>query len=142
MESTQLIGKAKELEIAGQFTRHGLLVFSPFVDTGADLVVSDQSMRRFLPIQVKYRARNPGIGLEQGYVERLMGINLILVFIIGKGNNSGTWYIPLSDFSKKAKKPPNRKDNRMYITVNDNLRWLEKYKGDNGVLRIKQRLAT
>jgi len=138
--STLLLGKSKELEIAGQLTRHGLLVYFPFVDIGADLVVSGEDMSRFIPIQVKYRKSNPAIGLEKEYLERLSGKKMVLAFIIGTGGNSGTWYIPLTEFKKKAKAPA-RKDNRVYISINENRKWLEKFEGENGLLRLKKQLA-
>ena len=56
-QHTQLIGKAKELEVASRFTTHGFLVYIPIVDLGADLVVGDPQMKRFVPVQVKFQAR-------------------------------------------------------------------------------------
>ena len=140
MSTNLLLGKSKELEIAGQLTRHGLLVYFPFVDIGADLVVSCKNMSHFIPIQVKYRRSNPAIDLNKDYLERLTGKKMVLVFIIGTGSNSGTWYIPLIEFEKKAK-DPDRKDKKVYIAIKENRKWLEKFEGEKGLLRLKKKLT-
>lgn len=139
MTNTLLIGKSKELVIASQFTEHGLLVFFPFVDIGADLIVSGEAMKRFLPVQVKYNRKAPALGLEKNYIKRLSGIKMILVFIIGSGSNEGTWYIPLNEFEKHTK-DRDRKDKVVYITIRDNREWLERFKGENGLQLIKKQL--
>lgn len=139
MKNTQIIGKAKELEIASQLIREQLLVFFPFVDTGADLVVSDFSMERFLPIQVRYRSSDPALNLTKKDLQRLKNTKVILAFIIGESTNAGTWYIPIREFEGKAK-DPKRRDNKIYITVSKNRQWLAKYEGIKGIESIKSQL--
>lgn len=98
MSKADLTGKAKELEVASQLIKKGLLVFWPLVDIGADLIASSKSMRRLLPIQVKYRKTNSAIGVGKKYIGRVAETKMVLAFIIGDGSNQGIWYIPLKQF--------------------------------------------
>jgi len=139
MESTQLIGRAKELEIAGQLIREGLLVFFPLVDLGADLVVAAPSMRRFLPVQVKYRKHDPALGLDKPHIGRMENTNLVLAFIIGADSETHTWYIPLHDFHQKVQ-DLRRRDKKVYITIGQNTEWLNQYEGKRGIMRLKKEL--
>jgi hypothetical protein len=54
---TSLIGRAKELEVAGMLIRNGIYVFWPFVDTVADLP------RRFTVHSCSGEVCREGIGL-------------------------------------------------------------------------------
>ena len=139
MGITSLIGKAKELEIARQLTEEGLLVFLPLVDEGVDLVVTDLKMRRFLPIQVKFRETRSGLGVYKKDVRRLRQADLILAFIVASGPNQGTWYIPLKDFMEK-KIDPKRKDEYIYIQIDKRREWLKEYKEEKGIKLLKSKL--
>lgn len=60
-----LSGKSKELYIASLLVDAGFYVFWPFVDKGFDLVVTNGEGRKFVPIQVKYREKDPALGLDR-----------------------------------------------------------------------------
>ena len=55
-----LTGKSKEPEVASRLVDEGFYVFWPFVDKGFDLIVTDENGKKFVPIQVKYRTKDPG----------------------------------------------------------------------------------
>jgi hypothetical protein len=42
MIDTSLIGRAKELEVAGMLVRNGIYVFWPLLDKGTDLLATNQ----------------------------------------------------------------------------------------------------
>lgn len=138
-EITPLIGKAKELEVASVLTRHGLVVYVPLVDIGADLVVSNTSMKKLIPIQVKFQARSPGLVLDRSYVSRFETTDLVVAFLIGEGSTNGTWFIPIAAFRDRMK-DPGRRDDKVYITVNEERAWLQQFEGDRGAAALRKML--
>jgi hypothetical protein len=139
-EHTLLVGKAKELEVASQFTRHGLVVYVPLVNLGADLVIADPGMQRPIPVQIKFRAKSSAIDLNRTFVETFQNTDLVLAFIIGGSSNTGSWYILLKEFIKKKKDPPERRDDRLYITVAKTWQWLKTFEGDSGIQYLQSTL--
>jgi len=138
-EITPLIGKAKELEVATALTRYGLVVYMPLVDIGADLVVSDTSMKKLIPIQVKFQARSPGLVLDRSYVSRFKTTNLVVAFLIGEGSTKGMWIIPIAAFRRRMK-DPRRRDGKVYITVSEERAWLRQFEGDRGAIALRKML--
>ncbi|HEX5442977.1 MAG TPA: hypothetical protein VFW87_04070, partial [Pirellulales bacterium] len=49
--NTLLVGRAKELEVAGMLIRNGIYVFWPLVDPGADLLATNRDASRCVPVQ-------------------------------------------------------------------------------------------
>jgi hypothetical protein len=137
---TALIGKAKELEVAGLLVRNGLYVFFPLVDTGADLVVADRLGRHFVPVQVKYRRKDPALGLYKKDVERFAGTNTVLAFINGVDNSQRRWFIPYSRWRKKATDRLNTPHRMAYVTISKSEDWLRQYEGDGAIKRVFSKL--
>lgn len=127
---TSLIGKAKELEVAGMLIAQGLYVFYPFVDTGFDLVVTNRAGRIFIPVQVKYRTRDPALNLLPLSMASLEGTNAVVAWLIGKKESS--WFVPFNVWKEKAV-GTNRVDGMRYITISRNRAWLGQYEGITGI---------
>lgn len=132
--STSLLGKAKELEVAGALVRNRLYVFFPLVDAGFDLVVTNQLGIEFIPVQVKYRAKDPGLGLKRTDIDLFKGTKVVIAWVIGTGESQPErrWYVPFSDWREKAK-DPNRTDGLVYVSIGESESWLSKYEGDSGI---------
>src|SRR6185312_12377382 len=54
MVDTALVGRAKELEVAGVLIRNGIFVFWPLVDKGTDLLATNRDCSICIPVQVRY----------------------------------------------------------------------------------------
>lgn len=130
--STSLLGKAKELEVAGALVRNGLYVFFPLVDAGFDLVVTNRLGTEFIPVQVKYRAKDPGLGLKRSDIDIFQGSRVVVAWVIGAGASERRWYIPFSDWREKAK-DLNRADGLVYVSIGESESWLSKYAEDSGI---------
>ena len=131
-KSSSLLGKAKELQVAGALIEEGLYVFFPLVDTGFDLVVTSDKGTMFIPVQVKFRARDPGLGLKPQDIARFEDTGVVVAWVISSIENS--WYIPFVDWHKRAK-APDRADGLKYISIRESESWLSAYKGSAGIFR-------
>ena len=132
MRYTDLIGRAKELEIASALTRNGIYTYHPLVDTGFDLVASNRSATIFIPIQVKYREKDPALNLLRRDLDRYQAPNTILAFLIGSRERLISWYIPFSEWHSRAV-DKNRSDDKIYVRIGENREWLSQFEGDAGI---------
>lgn len=133
---TSLIGRSKELEVAGMLIRNGIYVFWPLVDTGADLLATNRDASRSIPVQVKYRATGWGaLDLTLSDKQRFEKPNTIIAFLIGED----AWFLPFDKWSEKHV-DTKRRDNRIYVRIRENARWLTQFKGDAGIRRAFQKL--
>ena len=126
-----LIGKAKELEVASILVRNGLYVFFPLVDAGVDLVVTNRASRHFIPVQVKYRASDPALGLTKQDIARFHDTETVVAFIIGTSPEQRTWFVPFRDWEAMSV-DLNRADERVYVTISRNEAKLAQFAGDEG----------
>jgi len=129
---TSLSGKSKELFIASLLVDAGFYVFWPFVDKGFDLVVTNGEGRKFVPIQVKYREKDPALGLDRSDAEKFYGKDVFLAFLIGKR----FWLIPFAKW-KEMSVDRNRGDNKLYVTIAKNEEKLKAFQGDNGLSSLR-----
>ena len=129
---TSLIGKAKELEVASILVKNGLYVFFPLVDAGVDLVVTNEKASAFIPVQVKYRASEPALALNQSDIARFVGTKVVLAYVIGTGKSQKTWFVPFQRWYDRSK-DKKRRDGKVYVTISENEEWLRSYKDDAGV---------
>ena len=136
-ERSSGIGKAKELEVASAFAKHGLLVYVPLLDVGADLVVGNATLKRLIPVQVKYRANDPGLALERKFVEAFAGTDLFIAFLIGEKS----WFIPIARFRERMK-DRSRRDGKVYITVSEERSWLKQFEGLSGIRLLSKTLSS
>lgn len=135
ISNTSLIGRAKELEVAGMLIRNGIYVFWPLVDTGADLLATNRDASRSIPVQVKYRATGWGaLDLTMADKERFKKPNTVIAFLVGKNGNQRAWFLPFNEWLKKHVNP-NRRDGRIYVQISKNEKWLEKFQDDAGIRR-------
>ena len=131
-----LIGKSKELEIASMLVDAGFYVFWPFVDTGFDLVVTNDKGRKFIPIQVKYREKDPALGLDEKDAAKYRGKGVFLAFLIGKRPNHQVWFLPFDKWQKMSV-DKKRKDKKLYVTISKNEKRLEPFKGNKGLSLLR-----
>lgn len=124
MASTSLLGASKAMQAAASLLESGIQVFTPVTDLGADLVICNIDYSNFIPIQVKYKKRDPSLKLDGKEVEKYKGRNLWFVFFVGEA----VWSLPFDAWLEKSTAPP-RGDNARYINKNDP--WLAQYKGFN-----------
>jgi hypothetical protein len=127
MRDNVLSGKAKELQVAALLTELGFYVFLPLVDKGFDLVITGTSGKRFIPIQVKYRAKDSGFALKKKHIRIYNENNVLLAFIIGVGENKQTWFIPFKKWLSKAQ-DNKRRDKIVFVSIKGNAKWLTRYK--------------
>jgi len=139
MHDTTLLGRAKELEVAGALVRNGIYVYYPLVDTGADLVAGNRSGSMFIPVQVKFRSKDPALFLRARDIERARSPRMVMAFVIGQESIKRMWFVPYSAWLAKAHDPKSR-DGGRYINVRKNEDWLTKYEGDNGLKHAFARL--
>lgn len=132
---TSLIGRAKELEVAGMLIRNGIYVFWPLVDTGADLLATNRDASRCIPVQVKYAAKKSALGLTKADMGRFAKPNTVLVFVVGQADKQRTWFLPFQEWSKKCV-DTNRRDERIYVPIAENADWLAKFEDDAGIRRV------
>ncbi len=136
---TSLIGRAKELEVAGLLIRNGIYVFLPLVDSGADLLVANRAASVVIPVQVKYRANALNLDLNEATdFPRFGQANTVIAFVIG-AIKQRTWFIPFSDWRSKSVNNK-RKDRKVFVPIRKNEEWLKKYEGDEGVRHSFQQL--
>ena len=135
-----LVGKATEIEIASSLVGAGLYVFFPLVDAGFDLVVTNRKGTAYLPVQVKFRASNPALGLNPRECANFEGTNVVLVWIIGTGDDARRWFIPYKKWKERAIAPKRRKDGLVYLQISENEGWLRRFQGARGIQRSFSKL--
>jgi hypothetical protein len=140
MENSALVGRAKELEVASLLIRHKIYVFFPLVDSGADLLAANRDASVVVPIQVKYRSKDPGLCLNSKDLPGFDRANTVLAFIIG-AREQRCWFIPYRDWKSKSV-DNKRRDKRVFVPIQKNSDWLKKYEGDAGVRLAFRQLLT
>lgn len=100
ISDTSLIGRAKELEVAGMLIRNGIYVFWPLLDTGADLLATNREASCCIPVQVKYNAKGPSLVLTTAGKARFERPNTVIAFLFGKGENQRAWFLPINEWKK------------------------------------------
>jgi hypothetical protein len=138
-KSPSLIGKAKELEVAGVLISHGLYVFFPLVDAGFDLVVTNRAGAHFVPVQVKFRAKDPALGLLKKDRENFEHTDVVIAWVIGLPPNTRVWFIPYQEWKRMATTPKGRRDGLAYITIRENEARLAKFEGETGIRRAHRK---
>jgi hypothetical protein len=136
---TTLIGRAKELEVASLLISNDLYVFFPFVDNGFDLIVGNKDCSKLIPIQVKYRKTESSLCLQKKDVSKFKGKDVLLVYLIGVGENQQIWLIPFLEWESRSS-DRGRKDERIYVEIQKNSEFLMRFKGECGISALKQRL--
>ena len=131
---------ASASEVKLQELAAGLYVFFPLLDAGFDLVVTNRRGASFIPVQVKFREREPALGLLPKDRSNFEGTNVVLAWLIGSGEKGRKWYVPFDDWCSKAVAPPGRKDGLAYITISENEDWLFQFEGNAGIQRTFGRL--
>jgi hypothetical protein len=134
---TSLIGRAKELEVAGMLIQNGIYVFWPLIDTGADLLATNRDASSCIPVQVKYRAKASSLGLNKADAGRFDNAKTVLAFLVGEDK----WFLPYEEWRTKAvdkrcPEAPDRRDKRLYVPLKKNKTWLEQFKGDDGIQQV------
>ncbi len=143
MSETQLIGKAKELQVASQLVATGLYVFFPLVDNGFDLVVTNKSATCFIPVQVKYKQRRSGFSLHKDDVKKFEPTKSVIAFGSADGAKSTNyWYIPIKCFVDRAI-DSGRKDGMhvVYWSNDDNADWKQSFLNEKGIARAFKSLV-
>jgi hypothetical protein len=139
MADTSLIGRAKELEVAGVLIRNGIYVFWPLVDTGADLLATNRDASICIPVQVKYSSNAPALNLYKTDIVRFERPNTVIAFLIGAGKEQHSWFLPYDVWRTKAV-DKNRRDGCVYVQIGRNAKLLAEYKGDAGARRALSKL--
>lgn len=135
LNSPSLIGKAKELEVASILIGSGLYVFFPLVDAGFDLIATNRKGTAFVPVQVKFRAKDPALNLLPKDVANFTGTNVVVAWIIGSDEKTRKWFVPFGEWRERAKTPPDRKDGLAYVTISEHAEWLSQFEGQAGIAR-------
>ena len=136
---TLLVGRAKELEVAGMLIRNGVYVFWPLVDTGADLLATNRDASICVPVQVKYNAKASALGLNKSDQKRFDKPNTVLAFLLGRGETRHAWFVPYKEWASRHV-DKHRRDERIYVRIRENLEWLEQFEGDAGIRRAFREL--
>jgi hypothetical protein len=139
LNNTTLIGRAKELEVAGMLIRNGIYVFWPLVDTAADLLATNRDASCCIPVQVKYNAKRGALGLTKADKLRFEKPNTVLAFLMGQGETHRAWFIPFNEWASKHV-DKQRRDERIYVRISENADWLKQFESDAGIRRAFRRL--
>lgn len=137
--NTALIGRAKELEVAGMLIRNGIYVFWPLVDTGADLLATNRDASCCIPVQVKYKAKESALGLNESDKLRFEKPNTVLAFLIGGEATRHAWFLPYEEWASRLVNR-HRRDKRVYVRISENAEWLKQFEGDDGIRLAFKRL--
>jgi hypothetical protein len=132
MTDTSLLGRAKELEVAGRLIRNGIYVFWPLVDTGADLLATNRDASECIPVQVKYTGRTSGLNLFKDDASRFEKPNTVIAFLIGEDEKQRSWFLPFDAWRSKHV-DMKRNDEKLYVQIGKNAEWLSQYEGDAGI---------
>ncbi|MEK7152689.1 MAG: hypothetical protein AAB834_01970 [Patescibacteria group bacterium] len=135
MANTQLIGKAKELEVAGLLVANSIYVYLPLIDNGYDLLASNRKGTKFIPVQVKWKKTRSGLTLTKKDIARFTKTSVVLAF--GRQNRKEEelaefWFLPFKRWRRKAV-DRQRNDEKVYIPIQANMKWLSPYRNDLGV---------
>src|SRR5215813_1740154 len=109
MIDTSLLGRAKELEIAGMLVGNGIYVFWPLVDTGTDLIATNRDASICIPVQVKYAFSGPALNLYKADMRRFDKPNTVIAFLLGPADRQRCWFLPYREWFSRAV-DRNRKD--------------------------------
>jgi hypothetical protein len=134
MSNSQLVGKAKELNAASILVENDLYVFFPLVDNGFDLVVSNKTGTKFIPVQVKYKEKRSGFSLNINDAEKFKTANAALIFCSKDQTREVTkfWFIPASEWYTKSE-DRKRKDNMRVVYFKGNSDWVSQYEDVDGL---------
>jgi len=126
------IGTSYELLLASQLTKEGVIVSMPIVDIGVDLIATNRSFSKCVPIQVKYKSQEPNIFLKKKEALSLSETESYLAYYL----KDAAYFLPYEIFAKLAIKASHRKDEPTFITVNDNTTELAAYKDALGFKKL------
>ena len=136
---TTLVGRAKELEVAGRLIRNGIYVFLPLVDSGADLLAANRDASNVVPVQVKYRSEAANLNLHKKKdLPRFEKSNTVVAFVIGI-TKQRFWFISFRDWHSKAV-DNHRRDDLVFVPIRENEKWLSKFEGDAGLRFVFKKL--
>ncbi|KIP86764.1 hypothetical protein SN15_06020 [Stenotrophomonas maltophilia] len=118
---TNLLGRAKELHAASILIAHKIYVYQPLVDNGFDLLASDESGFRFLPVQVRFKAKRTGFTIEEHELEKFRKAGAVLAFCSlsptprdGLTNDETIfWFVGIEEFILNARQ---RGDGKHVVT--------------------------
>ena len=133
MSETALIGKAKELYVATLLVGRRLHVYFPLVDNGFDLIVTTPDGGRFLPVQVKYKAKRTGFSLKRCDAERFAKVDAVLAFGSESARADQFYFFPAREWMKRAtQQDRNRGDDKLvaYMTGDE---WEKPFQGEAGI---------
>ena len=131
---TSLIGRAKELQVAGLLVSEGIYVYYPLVDVGFDLVASNAAGTLFIPVQVKFKETRTGFALKRGDAEQFVVSEAVLAFGTASQTEglSDFWFIPAVMWRENVK-DTGRADDKLVAYFSDGTEWAARYKGRDGL---------
>ncbi|MBQ4889391.1 hypothetical protein J8L86_05995 [Shewanella sp. MMG014] len=128
MSNSLFIGASQELDLASKLTSEGIIVSTPLVDIGVDLIASNKDFSNSIPIQVKYKSVERNIFFTGKEIDSYNSKNVYIAYYLAQES----WFMPFSKFLELAERPEGRKDRAGYIKVKDKSTELAQYKGKQG----------
>ncbi|MCL6417867.1 hypothetical protein MIB92_19620 [Aestuariirhabdus sp. Z084] len=128
MSDNLFIGASQELSLASKLTSEGIIVSTPLVDIGVDLIASNKDFSNSIPIQVKYKSREKNIFFTGKEIDSYSSKNVYIAYYLAKDS----WFMPFDKFLQLAERPENRKDRAGYIKLKDKADNLDQYKNEQG----------
>lgn len=115
-------GKGCELELARELTQEGVVVSTPLVKVGVDLLASDSEFKRTIPIQVIYKSQESNLFFSKNEFTTYLNIDdLYVAYFL----NNSQWYIPF-EIIKTHITDNKRDDGAVYIKLKGGIEAEEK----------------
>lgn len=128
MSNNLFIGASQELALASNLTREGIVVSTPLVDIGVDLIASNPNFTASFPIQVKYKRAERNIFFTGKEIDSYSAKNVYIAYYLAQNS----WFMPFEKFLELAERPVDRKDHGGYIKVKEKSEQLEQYQNNEG----------
>jgi hypothetical protein len=137
MSDSSMIGKAKELAVAGQLVRAGIHIFMPLVDNGIDLIAASRDGKVFVPVQVKYKQSRSGFTLHSAKAETY-DKDAVLAFGSAADEDEGEepfYFFKVREWLDAAREQATgRLDEKISIYIaRTDPQWLNQRKGERGM---------
>lgn len=123
MSSNLFIGSSYELKLASLLSLEGIVIATPLVDIGVDLIATCSKFKKFTPIQVKKKSTEKNIFFSGKEVKKYCEKNIYIAYYL----KDSSWFMPFETFL----------DNAPTTTRKDQARILEIDKANNELSAYK-----
>lgn len=133
MSSNLFLGSSYELKLASMLSLEGIVIATPLVDVGVDLIATCPKFNKFTPIQVKKKSFENNIFFNGKEVEKYSGKNIYIAYYL----EGTSWFMPFDTFLDNAPKTK-RKDQARILEIGKANKYFSEYKDEAGFKKMIQ----